>query len=52
MFFVAALQAAQDFDGLVDGRLGNIDFLESSLESTVLVEGFLVLAKCGGTDAA
>ena len=38
MLLEAALEAAQDLDGLVDGRLGDVDLLEAPRERVVLLE--------------
>ena len=50
--FVAVLQAAQDGDGVFDGRLGNQHGLEAALERRVLFDVLAVFVERGGADGA
>src|SRR6185503_14689932 len=49
---VALLQAAEDRDGRLDGRLAHEDGLEAALEGGVLLDVLAVLVQGGGADAA
>ena len=49
---VAALEAAQDGDRRLDGRLADVDRLEAALERGVLLDVLLVLVERGGADGA
>ena len=51
MRFVLVLQAAQDRDGVLDGRLVDIDRLEAPGQSGILLDVFFVLVERGGADA-
>ena len=48
--FVLLLDAAQDLDGVLDGRLTDEDLLEAALQRRVLLDPLAVLVEGGGTD--
>ena len=48
---ISLLQAAQDRDRILDGRLGDHDRLEPALEGGVLLDIFPVFVECRGADA-
>ena len=52
VLFVARAQALEDLDALVDGGLGELDFLEAPGQGTVFFKMVLVLFVGGGADAA
>lgn len=52
MRLVAALEATQDRDGVLDGRLGDQDLLEAALQGGVLLDALAVLVQRGGADHA
>ena len=52
MDLVALLQAAQDRDRVLDGRLIDVDRLEAPLERRVLLDTLLVLVERRGADTA
>ncbi len=47
---VAALEATQDRDGVLDGRLGHQDLLEAAFQGGVLLDALAVLVERGGAD--
>ncbi|KJV02376.1 hypothetical protein VF34_02190 [Rhodococcus sp. PML026] len=47
---VAIAQTLEDLDGVLDGRLADLDGLETTLESGVLLDVLAVLVEGGGTD--
>ncbi len=47
---VALLESAQDADGVLDGRLADVDLLEAALERRVLLDPLAVLVERGGAD--
>ena len=49
---VALLEAAQDRDRVLDGRLADVDRLEAALERGVLLDVLLVLVERGRADGA
>ena len=49
---VALLEAAQDGDGVLDGRLADEHLLEAALEGGVLLDVLAVLVERGGADHA
>ena len=49
---VALLQAAEDGDGVLDGRLADVDLLEAALQGRVLLDVLAVLVERGGADHA
>ena len=49
---VALLQAAEDGDRVLDGRLVHVNRLEAPFESGVLLDVLLVLGQSGGADGA
>ncbi len=49
---VALLEAAQDRDRVLDGRLAHVDLLEPALERGVLLDVLAVLVERGGADEA
>src|SRR3954452_17702918 len=49
---VALLEPAQDGDGVLDGRLADVDRLEAALQRGVLLDVLLVLVERGGADGA
>ena len=49
---VALLQAAQDADGVFDGRLADVHLLEAALERGILLDVLAVLVERGGADHA
>ena len=51
MGFVFVLQPAQDRDGVLDGRLVNIDRLEAAGQGRVLLDVLFVFVERGGADA-
>ena len=51
VFFEARLQATQDADGLLDGRLRNVDFLEAPGQGMVFFENAPVFRISGCPDA-
>ncbi len=50
MYLVAVLEAAQDADGVLDGRLADEDLLEAALKRGVLLDVLAVLVERGGAD--
>src|SRR4029077_2906021 len=50
--FVLFFQAAQDCDGVFDGRFGNVDNLEAALESSVFLDVLAVFVGRSGADGA
>ena len=50
MGLVAIAQTLEDFNGVGDGGLFNLDRLEPTLECSVLFEMLAVLVECGGTN--
>src|SRR5437773_1778587 len=52
MRLVVALQALEDVDGLLDGRLADLDLLEAARQRAVALEGRLVLRIRRRADAA
>ena len=52
MYLVALLQATQDTDRVLHGRLGSIDLLEAALEGGVLFDVLAVLVQGGGANQA
>lgn len=52
MGLVAALESAQDRDGVLDGRFGDQDLLEAALQRGVLLDALAVLVQGGGADHA
>ena len=51
MRFVLVLQAAQDRDGVLDGRLVDVDRLEAARQRGVLLDVLFVLVERGSADA-
>jgi len=51
VLFVAAPNALEDFDGLLDARLGDHDRLKAALEGGVLFDVLAVVVEGGGADA-
>ena len=49
---VAALEAAQDGDGVLDRRLADVDLLEAALQRRVLLDALAVLVERGRADHA
>ncbi len=47
---VALLQSAKDANGVLDGRLADVDLLEAPLEGGVFLDVFAVLVEGGGAD--
>src|SRR5947209_7456474 len=52
MYLVALLEAAQDRDGVLEGRLAHVHGLEAPLERLVLLDVLPVLVESGRPDAA
>ena len=50
MGFVAIAQTLEDFNGVGDSGLFNLDRLETTFECSVLFEMLAVLVECGGTN--
>ena len=51
VLLVTLAKAAQDFDGVVDGRLAHIHRLETALQGGIPFDVLAVLVQRGGTDA-